>query len=332
MNTDRNDKLSGPRLTRRGALLLGGNAAAVAAVASVLGGVGADPGGAPLLPAGAAAPPADQGPAATPWLLVPYTPDDDGQRPLPHATPMWICPSILVNGLPYADQPLPPGVPVALTVTPRNRGELTSLVLLRLYWTDTTTAFSPTRLHLIGQSTAVMHTNNGDALGPVIWIPPANVSRHVCLLAELTSVGDPSPGTFDAAADRHYGQQNVQLALTPPGKPVTFRFAITNSTSRTANCRLVAQPAGSYVLAAIRHMVPAGVQLGQLPAAVALANAQPDGRTELTVALKGNEQLQASATVSIPGNAAPRTAYVTELSQYRDGVLVGGMGAIALVG
>jgi hypothetical protein len=167
-------------------------------------------------------------PVSTPKLVVPYSPTDDGSRPLPTGTPIWACPSIHVNGAPYTGAPLSPDVTVKLSAVVVNHGGLSAWVTTRFYWAEPATGFDPRNMTLVPDPKSVpfyVPTGGTPVESPQTeFTPTSDLPEHLCLFAEATTAVDMAPGTYDPANDRHYAQQNLQLRTAHPGQRLRILF------------------------------------------------------------------------------------------------------------
>ncbi|WP_368936607.1 hypothetical protein [Bacillus sp. SH8-8] len=165
----------------------------------------------------------------TPFLFVPYFANDNGNRPLPPSVASWNCPGIHINGIPYNGTLLKVGVEINLSVRIKNSGALGTGAVVRIYWSDPTTGFTPNTLRLIGQT--IMYIPALTTLeSPVIRFTPTSLMpAHSCLLVEVTSAMDMSSGLFNVNQDRHYAQTNINILLGQSGQKLSFEFNAGNA-------------------------------------------------------------------------------------------------------
>ncbi|HDR7383804.1 TPA: hypothetical protein QCX24_003025 [Bacillus toyonensis] len=167
----------------------------------------------------------------SPYLLIPYFGSDIGIRPVPKSVTSYQCSGILINGLPYNQIPLSPDVELNLSVLVKNTGMLSTSAMVRIYWFYPTTTFTPASSNLIGQQPLYVPAGTTKESPAIQWIPKNStppVSSHVCLVAEVHSVADKAPGTFDVTNDRHYAQSNLSILLAKPGEKISFEFNVGN--------------------------------------------------------------------------------------------------------
>ena len=266
------------------------------------------------------------------YLVIPYYSGDEGVRPLPSSFPFWMCSSININGSPYAGQQLPVGETVELTMDAINYGSLTVPALCLFFWANPTTSFTNTSVQLIGQAPLTLATDVLGTTTPVPWTVPTGTPAHICLLAEINATADPASGTYNAASDRHYGQQNVQLASATPGGHIKIGFRMANGKATAARFRLEV----THVL--INHPVfrPVIAENALLVHAeeihLSRTLAEPIGPT-LHADLVAGELLELELNARVPLDATPGSTIVLQLAQYEeDGKEpVGGLGVIVHV-
>ncbi|WP_406423543.1 hypothetical protein OHA59_49870 [Streptomyces sp. NBC_01589] len=173
-------------------------------------------------------------PLDRPFLVVPYTPSDDGARKWTDPNVVYYeCPSILIDHNPYdPSNPLDPETPVKLSVQVKNRGALSCLVTARFYCNSPATAWTP---RVVGSSTFLIGARTGPVESPAApEFTPSDyfaqfglpTPEHFCFFVEVTTSLDPAPGTYAAAQDRHYGQQNVQTHQVQAAQHLVIPFDI----------------------------------------------------------------------------------------------------------
>jgi hypothetical protein len=277
-------------------------------------------------------------------LVIPYYVGDLG-RPLPSSYPFWMCPSILVNGSPYTGQALKGGQTVELSLIAVNHGFLTAPGVCVFFWANPTTSFTDAAVNVIGVSTVALPR---DALTTtpiaVAWTIPEGIPEHVCLLAEITTPADPAesvpghPGTltYDAATDRHFGQQNIHVVTVAPGGKVRVGFVVANGMATAGRFRLEV----THLLVnhqALRHVVSADAPLRKAEAISVRAREhtsdlpeRPDG---LDLGLDGGQQIDVELTAQVPADASPGTVIILQLAQYehQSHQPLGGLGVVVHV-
>lgn len=94
------------------------------------------------------------------------------------------------------------------TAVVQNSGALGANAIVRFYWADPTTGFTPGNLNAIQQVTLYVPAASKVESPQTPWEISSDVPSHACLLAEVSAPGDlsPAPATFDVVNDRHYGQ------------------------------------------------------------------------------------------------------------------------------
>jgi hypothetical protein len=268
------------------------------------------------------------------YLVIPYFSGDMGSRPLPSADPFWMCTSILINGSPYAGQQLIVGETIQLSLDAINYGTLTAPAVCMFFWANPTTAFTNATVQFIGQTSLSLARNALTLAGPVSWTVPAGIPQHVCLLAEITSPADAAPNDYDAATDRHYGQQNVQVMTAAPGGQIRVGFHMANGRAAACQFRLeVTHVAANH--RALRHLV-AGHAVARRAEHIELrrsgskaAGSQAGLNTELAI----GEVLDVELNARVPSDAVPGSVIVLQLAQYEQHrhQPVGGLGVVVNV-
>ena len=84
----------------------------------------------------------EQDPTVGSYFFIPYTAADDGSRPRSGAPPFYVCPSIRLNGAPYAGALIDPNAPIDVSVVVANRGAVGAPAIVSLYWANPTTGFT----------------------------------------------------------------------------------------------------------------------------------------------------------------------------------------------
>jgi hypothetical protein len=267
-------------------------------------------------------------------LVIPYYSGDQGVRPLPAADPFWMCNAIKINGSPYAGQTLLRGETVALTVDAINFGTLTSPALCLIFWASPTTVFTSRSLNLIGQAALPLYPGLPATTAAVPWTVPGETPDHICLLAEVTAPADPAPPDYDAATDRHFGQQNVYLMAASPGGQIHAGFVVANGRSTAARFRLEA----SHVLVrhrALRHIVKGDAAMGEAEV-MGLAKAQSGAHSRsqmMHVELDPGELVDVELNARVPRDADRGSVIVLQVAQYEQGHHnpLGGLGIVVRV-
>lgn len=260
-------------------------------------------------------------PPLTPFLLTPYTATDDGTRPLPSSIPSWICPSIHLNGVPYTGVSLTAGVQVNLSVVVKNRGALSAVVTVRLYYADPTTVFTPLSTNLIGQKVYLVGAGATTQSPVMPWTPPGTIPSHICLLAEATCSPDPSIGTFDVVNDRHYGQQNVNILVVQNSQKTSFEFFAGNPGREAAEFSVRAHPVEAEALRQLEKLYNAeAIELN--PKALALRVVEPGQRQrvrqEISLKLKPQERRLCQLMMDVPPDLGSHQFFAVELEQLAD--------------
>jgi hypothetical protein len=242
------------------------------------------------------------------YLVIPYYSGDLGSRPLPSADPFWMCTSILVNGNPYAGQQLAAGQNVELGLDVINYGTLTAPTLCLFFWANPTTNFTGATVNLIGQTSLSLARNALTPTSPVLWVVPEGTPEHICLLVEVTSPADPAPGNYDAAADRHYGQQNVHVINAPPGGQIRVPFVMANGATMAGRFRLEV----THVLVrhhALRHLIASNAVLREAEKIDLNLRLTPSkaraGHHNINVDLAAGEVLEIELNAFVPRDATP---------------------------
>lgn len=185
---------------------------------------------------------------ASAFLFFPYFSGDDGTRPLPASAVGYACPSLLVDGAPYAWSNLSPGATIALSATVTNLGDVLAYGLVTFRWAEPTAQFTQD-LSPVGQVGDVWLPGETKTTQTVTWIVPVDIPSHACLLAEIDSPLDPVPAPAPlTTSDRHYAQQNLIFLTLGPGEgrrvsvragnpgvqAMTFRITVSTDVGRAA--------------------------------------------------------------------------------------------------
>jgi hypothetical protein len=279
------------------------------------------------------------------WLVIPYYSGDHGSRPLPSSDPFWACTSIKVDGSPYAGQLLQKNQTVELSLDAINYGTAAAPALCLFFWAVPTTSFTSANTNLIGQANLwqtsagqVSQSLSPDALAmstpPIPWTVPETVPAHICLVAMITTGGDPAPNIYNAAADRHFGQQNVQVMTAHPGQHVRVGFVMANGRATTGRFRLDV----THVLVnhhALRHLVAKDAVLRKAEQ-IKLRRIRSEAsgnHHSLNVELGAGESLEVELSALVPLDSTPGSTIVLQLAQYQDRQHqpVGGLGVVVHV-
>jgi hypothetical protein len=270
------------------------------------------------------------------YLVIPYYAGDTGSRPLPSADPVWMCTSILVNGAPYAGQHLMAGQTVELDLDAVNYGTLTAPTVCQFYYANPTTAFTTATVNVIGAASGALARNDPAELGPVSWTIPEGLPEHICLLAEVTTPADapPLPLSYNAAADRHYGQQNIYVTSAAPGGQIRVPFVMANAAAAVGRFRLEV----THMLAhhrALRHVIARQAVLREaehIELRQSRSKVKEDSRS-LDVELVGDEARDVELSARVPRDATPGSTIVLQLAQYQHHRHhpVGGLGVVVHV-
>ncbi|PZS03015.1 MAG: hypothetical protein DLM69_03355 [Candidatus Chloroheliales bacterium] len=166
-----------------------------------------------------------------PYLLIRAYLGDHGVRPAP-GNYFWESPDIIVCRGVLSDYDSnkavlhpTPGQPHTVFVRVWNVGRMAAYgVTLRMYWANPSFAFSGTNLHPLDPTRnypTPLYLNLPDRRDPGchalfrvpdIWTPVVENGGHECLLAKVDCFTDHAGPGWDANANRHVGQHNVDLA------------------------------------------------------------------------------------------------------------------------
>jgi hypothetical protein len=253
------------------------------------------------------------------YLVVPYYTGDLGSRPLPSSYPFWACSAIKVDGSPYAGQKLHPGQSVALSLDVINYGTLTAPTVCLFFWADPTTNFTNATVQLIGTTSLALPRAVLTTTSVVTWVVPDGTPEHICLLAEASTPADPTSAAYNAAADRHYGQQNIQVISASPGGQFRIGFVMTNGKANASRFRLEVTP----VLAnhrALRHLVPENAVLREAEEIhlKRVRSATAEKLDLIHVNLAVDDALEVELSGRVPRDAKPGSTIVLQLAQYAD--------------
>jgi hypothetical protein len=238
----------------------------------------------------------------TTWLVIPYFAGDVGRkgvdRPLPPGKGVsWLCHSIFVDGIP-GNTSFRRGDPlrVALEVANWGAGPIPAPVLVRLWWSDPTLAFSTATP--IGQTTIVVPPGGAPVrTGDFSVTIPAGASAHVCLLAQVSAPIDGASNVPDPYADRHWAQLNlVEVKVSAGGKAV-LPLILTNPFAEPRRSRVAIEPMSREVA---NH-------LGQLRGGDVLSDAasieaevrDSEGADARSTELRGHERLKVEVTLQL---------------------------------
>jgi len=161
------------------------------------------------------------------FLFVRAYEGDQGIRPVPANTVFWLSPDVELYdaaGICIATSEIKDGASYTVQVVVTNGGDLDCNVCqVELYLDDPSIGFGPAASKLVGASTtAVGHGSSATVVFPFIAGPSA--VGHRCLFARVSSfVTNDLPSdwaAFNACADRHLGQQN--LNIVPQGQAFEF--------------------------------------------------------------------------------------------------------------
>jgi hypothetical protein len=267
------------------------------------------------------------------YLVIPYYSGDSGSRPLPSSYPFWMCNSILINGSPYGGQQLVPGQTVELSLNAINYGTLTAPALCLFFWANPTTNFTNASVNLIGSASLSLPRALLTTTTPIPWTIPQGTPAHICLLAEVTAPADPASGTYDAATDRHFGQQNVHLTTASPGGQIRVGFLMGNGKVTASRFRLEV----THVLvnrSALHHIVAKAAVLGK--AEEINLKIRSDARWSPQsphVELAAGELLDVELNARVPRDAMAGSTIILQIAQYPENGHhpVGGLGVVVLV-
>jgi hypothetical protein len=277
-------------------------------------------------------------------LVIPYFTGDPGSRPLPSADPFWMCTSILINGSPYAGQKLTSGETVNLSLDAVNYGQLTTPATCVFFWADPTTVFTKTSVQLANaQNPALPSSSNGSwarstsavtACPPIAWIVPEGIPEHICLLAMITSPSDLAPQTYDAAGDRHWGQQNIQVVSAPPGGMIRIQFSVANGLETAGRFRVEVTSLAEHH-EALRHVV---AEHSPLRAAEAVRLRERRSGVEfrekvIQVELGAGERRDVELEAKVPADAVSGSTIILQVAQFSEQGRrpMGGLGVVVRV-
>lgn len=272
----------------------------------------------------------------TAYLVIPYFNGDNGDRPPPSSYPIWMCRSIKIDGNPYAGQKFSVGQTHLLSLDADNFGLSTVVATCIFYYADPTTSFTAQSPKLIGSANAAMARSSPGPfttqLGPVSWKIMEGVPEHVCLLASISSVSDFAPPSYNAASDRHWGQQNVYLINLAPGEQIRVPFVMANGGTTTTRFRLEA----THVLVnhpSLRHIVGASSVLLRAEVVNLIRTPSDVGQNfdSLDVDLAPNEPQKVELNALVPSDAPPGSTIILQLIQYHGHQPVGGLGVVVHV-
>lgn len=272
---------------------------------------------------------------ALPYVLIPYFAGDYGTRPLP--VPYFTCPGLHVGGSSYAGTPLTPGSTLSLSAQVINYGHA-SAAEVAFYWADPSTAFTKSALHLIGLTALYLPWKVLTETKPVSWKLKDEVPAHVCLLAEVTALGDPPTVPLNAAADRHYAQQNLQVLRVAPGTEAFASFFAANPGTEPAWISLSARPGKHDLLAqltTVYNLSPIEIP----PSALRLFEGEIDTGpnapvAEMRIELQPGEKRRVQVGFLVPGDLDGHFIALTLQQESATGtvgdLLTGAIGIVAM--
>jgi hypothetical protein len=207
--------------------------------------------------------PRDDGTHYTTWLVVGYQAGDDGTRPLQGGTVFWESPNVWVVSSAGVNQPVP-GEANTVFARVANLGlQDATGVYVRFWWADPSLAITEANAHQINPqnlpAVSVPSLSSVVVQCPDPWIPIFENNGHECLFAEAYIPGfDELNAPLDPVDDRHVGQKNEQLILSP--RAISSRpdcrqsmslGSVSHSPSRCGGCKTRHCP--SWWLRAPRH-------------------------------------------------------------------------------
>jgi hypothetical protein len=269
------------------------------------------------------------------WLVIPYYAGDMGARPLPSSIPFWTCSSIKINGSPYAGQPLTAGQTVNLTLDAINYGTMTTAAQCLFYWANPTTAFTYPNVQLLGQGvfpTGLARGALSTSQSTSVTVPE-DTPEHICLLAEVTSSPDVAPQDYNAANDRHWGQQNIHVVDAVSGGQIRVVFTMANGSARPGRYRLEATSLTKR-FESLSHLLAPGTALYEAEDIAFRTLKGRDRNAEvLNVELRAREIVDVEFTAVVPSTARPGSAVVLQIAQYEEHRHrpVGGIGVVVHV-
>jgi hypothetical protein len=278
------------------------------------------------------------------YLVIPYYSGDEGARPLPSTDPIWMCSSIRVNGTAYSGQKLTSGETVTLSLDAINYGELTAPATCVFFWANPTTVFTSDSISLANAQTPMLpSSSNGSwarstsvatACPPISWVVPEGIPEHICLLAMITSPSDLAPLTYDAAGDRHWGQQNIQVISSSPGGMIRIRFSMANALAVAGRFRLEVTSLVERHQA-LRHVVAEKSPL-RVAEKVRLREGRSDGKfmeKEIHIELGSGERRDMEVEAQVPADAVSGSTIVLQVAQYQEEGRrpMGGLGVVVKV-
>ncbi len=165
-----------------------------------------------------------------PYLLIrAFTPGDRGARPTWPPTPCWESPDLLLIDATYTGA-FDPGRLVGSPVSGRayrvfvrvfNLGLVPAIGTHLRAWFVEPGFFSGQpgyEPHLIGGAYVDLDDRTRGGAQRVVeldlpWVIPTTLTGHECMVATASCPADPWSGVFDANADRHLGQRNLEIAV-----------------------------------------------------------------------------------------------------------------------
>lgn len=200
----------------------------------------------------------------TPWLLIRYTPNDLGLRPIPAGDVFWASPDIWVESSDPLGQAVA-GEDNYVHARISNLGAADAApVKVDFYWADPSLGLGPATMNLIGTEWLEIFSGGvQDVRCQTPWVPVVVNGGHECLMVQCDNhVLDPLRQPFQPTLDRHVGQHNTHVVQAAAGEPIHFGLLVTNlfpieaRTTIAVRIEHVAVTAAGHAMLRSRELIP----------------------------------------------------------------------------
>ncbi len=181
----------------------------------------------------------------TPFLVIRYTPNDVGLRPLPWGSPFWDSPDIWIE----SSDPLGQGVPGEdnfVHVRIHNLGLADAApVQVDFYWANPALGLGAASMNHIGTEWGIIPGLNYQEIRcNTPWVPVYVNQGHECLMVNCSNfTADPITAPFQPWLDRHVGQKNVTVLPAQAGQSLNFTLEVVNLFPLPAQVEIMARTA-----------------------------------------------------------------------------------------
>ena len=176
----------------------------------------------------------------SPWLLVRYTPTDNGVgRPVPGNAVFWVSPDIWVESSdPLGNAVLGQQNIVHARVFNLGKAQ-SSPTRVDFYWGHAGVGLGPGQMNFIATETVVVPFHRWKDVR-VKWVPTS--TGHECLMVNTTcDINDPIAQPFQPTLDRHVAQRNISVVQAGAGETVKFQVGVNNLAPMMATITVAAR-------------------------------------------------------------------------------------------